>query len=226
MKDFEREKLLAAREAVKFLKDGMIVGLGSGSSSTLAIKEIGELVKNGLSIKGIPTSDKTKELAESLGIQLIDINTVDAIDVTIDGADEFTTDLVLIKGGGGALLKEKIVASLTKQEIIITDSSKKVEFLGKFKLPVEVIPFASAYVLGQIMKLNGIGKIRTETKGPCITDEGNYIIDVDFGAITDPESLSIKLNGIAGVVEHGLFINLASRVIMGDGEGVVVFGLD
>ncbi|CAG5000541.1 Ribose-5-phosphate isomerase A [Dyadobacter sp. CECT 9275] len=224
MRDFESEKRTAAREAVKFLKDGMIVGLGSGSSSTLAIREIGELVKNGLSIKGIPTSDKTKELAESLGIPLIDIHTVDAIDITIDGADEFTTELMLIKGGGGALLKEKIVASLSREEIIIADSSKKVAFLGKFKLPVEVIPFASAYVLGALAKLGGTGEIRKDSAGYYRTDEGNYIIDADFGLIEDPASLAGKLDHITGVVEHGLFIQLASKVIMGDGEGVMVYG--
>ncbi len=223
MESFVNEKKLAAKEAVKLLSDNQIVGLGSGSSATLAIIEIGERVKNGLKIKGVPTSDKSKELAISLNIPLLEIGDVDFIDITIDGADEFTTGLDLIKGGGSFLLKEKVVASLTKQEIIIADSSKKVELLGKFTIPVEVIPYASRYVTGQLEKLNGIGKIRFTDNKPLVTEEGNYIIDTDFGLITDPATLSDKLHAITGVVEHGLFINLASMVIMGNGDSTVTF---
>ncbi|TKT90736.1 ribose-5-phosphate isomerase RpiA [Dyadobacter frigoris] len=223
MRDFVNEKKLAAKEAVKLLSDNQIVGLGSGSSATFAIMEIGERVKNGLKIQGVPTSDKSKELAISLNIPLIDISDVDSIDITIDGADEFTADLNLIKGGGSFLLKEKVVASLTKQEIIIADSSKKVELLGKFTVPVEVIPYASGYVTKQLELLNGIGKIRMTGDKPLITEEGNYIIDTDFGLIADPATLSDKLHAITGVVEHGLFINLASVVIMGNGDSTVTF---
>ncbi|MEP6712968.1 MAG: ribose-5-phosphate isomerase RpiA [Ferruginibacter sp.] len=214
-KNIEQEKELAANEAVKLINNNMIVGLGTGSTARYAIEAIGKMVKEGLCIRAIPTSNTTKELAESLGITIIDINTIEAIDITIDGADEFTEDLVLIKGGGGALLKEKIVASLTKVEIIIADSSKKVDVLGKFKLPIEVIPFASSYVLNQIKISGGSGKIRRAAGDLFITDEGNYIIDADFGAITNPVQLSVKLNEIEGLVAHGLFINLASKVIMG-----------
>lgn len=214
-KDIEKEKYLAAKEAVKLISNNQIVGLGTGSTAVYAVKEIGNLVKNGLKIKAIPTSNKTKELAETLNIPLADINQIDGIDITIDGADEFTSDLVLIKGGGGALLKEKIVASMTKEEIIIADSSKKAERLGKFPLPVEVIPFAANYVMRKLSQLNGVGTIRIKDNSTFITDEGNYIIDTDFGVITDPVYLSDYLNSIAGVVAHGLFIKLAKKVIMG-----------
>lgn len=224
MNKVEIEKQLAAAEAVKFIKDHQVVGLGTGSTAYYAINAIGEMVKNGLRIKAVPTSEKTKVLAASLQIPIIDINSVEAIDITIDGADEFTADLKLIKGGGGALLKEKIVASITTLEIIIADASKKVEQLGKFKLPVEVVPFAAQYVRHQINLLNGIGTIRTlSNQIPFITDQGNYIIDADFGLISDPDVLAAKLNQIEGIVGHGLFINLADMIIMGKDNGVVRF---
>lgn len=222
-KDLEKEKQLAAQEAVKLVRDNQVVGLGTGSTAKYVIHDIGELVKNGLTIRAVPTSDATRRLAESFNIPIIDINTVDAIDITIDGADEFTTDLMLIKGGGGALLREKIVASLTKEEIIIADSTKKVEWLGKFKLPIEIIPFASNYVLRQLTLLKGIGTVRMKEGKPFITDEGNYIIDTDFGLIKNPAQIANTLKSIAGVVEHGLFIKLTSKVIMGNNDSVEIF---
>jgi len=223
MKDLKHEKTLAAKEAVKYLSNGQVVGRGSGSSAYIAIGEVGELVKNGLDIKGVPTSEKTRELAESLNIPLLKIEDVDSIDITIDGADEFTEDLQLIKGGGSFLLKEKVVASLSKQEIIITDSTKKVEFLGKFTVPIEVIPYAQNYVLAQIQKLNGTGKIRLAEGKPLITEQGNVLIDGDFGLIQDPALLAGQLTRIVGVVEHGLFIGIATTVIMGVDDDVVIF---
>lgn len=223
MKDLKNEKTLAAKEAVKYLSNGQIVGLGSGSSAYIAIAEIGELVKNGLNIKGVPTSEKTRELAESFNISLLKIEDVDSIDITIDGADEFTEDLQLIKGGGSFLLKEKVVASLSKQEIIITDSTKKVELLGKFTVPIEVIPYAQNYVLARIQKLNGVGKIRLVDGKPMVTEQGNLLIDGDFGLIEDPKLLADQLTRIVGVVEHGLFIDVATTVIMGMDNGIVAF---
>lgn len=217
-KDLEKEKKLAAKEAVKFIKDNQIVGLGTGSTAYYVVKEIGNMVKDGLKIQAIPTSNKTGELAQSFNIPLIDINTIDHIDITLDGADEFNTDLLLIKGGGGALLKEKIVASMTKHEIIIADSSKRVDKLGKFPLPIEVIPFASNYVQRKLTQLNGSGKLRIKDNKPFVTDEGNYIIDTHFGFITDPINLSNSLNKIEGIVCHGLFIELAGTIIMGVGD--------
>lgn len=223
MKDLTNEKILAAREAVKLLSDGQIVGLGSGSSAYLAIHEIGGLVKIGLDIKGVPTSQKTQDLAISLGIPLLNIEDVSAIDITIDGADEFTPELHLIKGGGSFLLKEKVVASLSKQQIIITDSSKQVDLLGKFTVPIEVIPYARNYVMAQLKKLNGIGKIRMEGEKPLVTEQGNYLLDTDFGLITNPKLLADQLDPIVGIVEHGLFIGIATKVIMGNGDTTISF---
>ena len=223
MTNSENEKQLAAREAVKLVGNNQVVGLGTGSTAYYVIQEVGRLVKEGLQIRAIPTSDKTKTLAESLHIPIIDIHTITAIDITIDGADEFTEDLLLIKGGGGALLREKIVASMTKEEIIIADSSKLVTQLGKFKVPVELIPFAANHVQSQLQRLQGTAHIRMADGRPFITDEGNYIMDTDFGLIADPIALADAIKGIAGVVEHGLFIKLTSKVIMGKDGGTVVF---
>ncbi|MEO6758431.1 MAG: ribose-5-phosphate isomerase RpiA [Saprospiraceae bacterium] len=220
-KDLEKEN--AAKEAVKLVKPGQIVGLGTGSTALFAIQEIGKLVSQGLQIQAVPSSERTKALAESLHIPLLDINAVDAIDLTIDGADEFTPELRLIKGGGGALLREKIIASLTRQEIIIADSSKQVQVLGKFKVPLAVTPFAVHYVLHQLPALNGTGELRMTKSGPFVTDDGNHIIDADFGLIPDPERLSQQLNDVEGVVAHGLFIGLANTVIMGARDTTVTF---
>lgn len=219
----EHEKELAAQGAVKLLSDGQIVGLGSGSTATYAIKAIGALVAKGLRIQAIPTSSRTQQLAATLSIPLIEANAVDTIDVTIDGADEFDLSLNLIKGGGGALLKEKIVASMTRELIIIVDSTKKVNTLGKFKVPVEVIPFASTYVKNRIRQLGGEGAIRMAGALEFTTEQGNHIIDVDFGLIHDAASLSAKLNEIEGLVAHGLFLNLAKKVIMGVGSSTKTY---
>ena len=216
----ELEKKSAALKAVSYIQDHQVIGLGTGSTAYYAILEIGRLVKGGLKIKAIPTSKSTQSLAESLDIPIINSNSVDVIDVTIDGADEFNEDLVLIKGGGGALLREKIVASMTRKQIIIADSSKKVTKLGlAFKLPVEVIPFASNYVKNQIEKLGGVCSIRRRDGKRVITDQGNWIIDADFGHINDPLQLSNSLNEIIGVVCHGLFIGLADLIIIGKNDG-------
>lgn len=217
------EKQVAAREAVKFIKNNDIVGLGTGSTAYFAIIEIAELVKKGLKIKGVPTSEHTAALAASLGIELLDMNEVSAIDVTIDGADEFDETLNLIKGGGGALFREKIVASLTKKEVIIADAAKKVEKLGGFKVPVEVVPLALNYVLQELKKLNGLGTVRLKDNTPFITDNHNYIVDTDFGLIENAAFLSKNLNQIDGVLAHGLFVNLASVVIMGKGTETVIY---
>jgi ribose 5-phosphate isomerase A len=222
-KNPDEEKISAAREAVKLILPNQVVGLGTGSTANFALQEIGILVKNGLSIKAVPTSVKTEQMARALNIPIIDINTIQSIDLTIDGADEFTTDLFLIKGGGGALLREKIVASMSKQEIIIADSSKKVDLLGNFKVPLEVIPFATAYVMQQIEKLEGRGQVRSKDEKKFVTDQGNHIIDVNFGKISDPVTLAEKLDHIVGLVCHGLFINLVDKIIMGTKDKTLVF---
>lgn len=219
----ESEKKLAALEAVKYIRDGMTIGLGTGSTAFYAVGAIGDLVKQGMQIKAVPTSVQTKQLARSLHIPLVEINEVNEIDITIDGADEFTTNFELIKGGGGALLREKVVASLTKENIIIADSSKHVQKLGKFKLPVEVIPFAMNYVISQLRGVGGEGVIRKKDNNIYMTDSKNYIIDVDFGLIGNPAKFANELDHITGIVEHGLFINLTQRIIMAEEKTIHQF---
>ncbi|KRT16348.1 ribose 5-phosphate isomerase [Pedobacter ginsenosidimutans] len=219
----DAEKLAAALAAVKFVKDGDVVGLGTGSTTTFAIKELGKRVKEGLKIKAAASSIRTEELAKSLGIEILDLGFLSKIDISIDGADEFTESLDLIKGGGGALFREKIIASLSKNAIIITDASKKVKKLGAFTVPVEVIPLAYQYVFDQINELGGKGVLRSVDNKTFITDNGNLIIDADFGLIDDPEKLSTDLNQINGLLAHGLFINITSKVIMSEETDIIIF---
>nr|WP_315420684.1 ribose-5-phosphate isomerase RpiA [uncultured Pedobacter sp.] len=219
----DAEKLAAAQAAVKFVKDGDVVGLGTGSTTTFAIKELGKRVKEGLKIKAAASSIRTEELAKSLGIEILDLGRLSKIDISIDGADEFTESLDLIKGGGGALFREKIIASLSKNAIIITDASKKVKKLGAFTVPIEVIPLAYQYVFDQINKLGGKGILRNVESQTFITDNGNLIIDADFGLIDDPAKLASNLNQINGLLAHGLFINITSKVIMSEGADIVIF---
>jgi len=215
------EKQRSAEAACEYVKDGMIVGLGTGSTAEFAVKKIGELVRNGLSIRGIPTSDATKILAESEGIPLIDFSETMFIDLTIDGADEIDANLNLIKGGGAALLREKIVASASREEIIIVSVSKLVQQLGAFPLPVEVIPFGWQVVFNQLESLQGNPELRLKQGQPSVTDQGNFIVDCHFRKIENPEQLEQHLNMIPGVVENGLFINLCTRMIMADGENII-----
>ncbi len=208
------EKILAAKKAVSFVKDHDIVGLGTGSTAKFAIEELAKRVDKGLIIKAVASSIKTEELAVSLGISLLELGKTAHVDISIDGADEFTESLALIKGGGGALFREKIMASLSQNRIIIADSSKKVKKLGAFKVPVEVIPTAYQYVVGQLEALNGFVSLRLKDDQIFITDNQNYIVDVDFGLIDQPAQLAAALNQIEGVLAHGLFINLTSTIIM------------
>lgn len=223
MQNLEHEKLLAAREAVKFVKENQIIGLGTGSTAKYAVEEIGKLVGEGLKIKAVATSNKTAEQAEALNIKLISLDEVETIDLTIDGTDEFDGNLNLIKGGGGALFREKMVARLSKKVIIIADSSKKVETLGAFKIPVEVVPIALNFAEKQIAKIGGAAKIREENNEIFKTDAGNHILDADFGLIENVSKLSALLNAIEGIVCHGIFINLAQKVIMGKDSDVEIF---
>jgi len=216
------EKQRSAEAACEYVKDGMIVGLGTGSTAEFAVKKIGELVRNGLSIRGIPTSDATKILAESEGIPLIDFSETMFIDLTIDGADEIDANLNMIKGGGAALLREKIVASASREEIIIVSVSKLVQQLGAFPLPVEVIPFGWQVVFNQLESLQGNPELRLKQGQPSVTDQGNFIVDCHFRKIENPEQLEQHLNMIPGVVENGLFINLCTRMIMADGENIII----
>lgn len=219
----DAEKQAAALAAVKYVKDGDIVGLGTGSTTTFAIKALGELVQEGLNITAAASSVTTEKLAKSFGIKILDLGSLSKIDISIDGADEFTESLDLIKGGGGALFREKIIASLSKNAIVITDASKKVKKLGAFTVPVEVIPLAYQYVFDQIAALGGQGKLRGKENKTFITDNGNLIIDADFGLIDDAAKLASNLNQINGVLAHGLFINLTSKAIMSEGMEIIVF---
>lgn len=217
------EKQLVAREAVKLVKNNDVVGLGTGSTAKLALIELAERMKTGLTIKGVPSSLETEKQALELGIPLLPLGEVSEIDISIDGADEFNGNLQLIKGGGGALFREKIVASLSKNRVVIVDSSKKVEKLGAFKVPVEIAPFAFQYVIDQLTILGGKGQLRHKNNTVFITDNENYIVDVDFGLIDDPVALAVQLNQIEGVLAHGLFIGLATKIIMSKDGGFVVF---
>ncbi len=221
----DQEKLAAAKVAVSLVKENDVVGLGTGSTATFAIKELAKLVAKGMKISGVASSEQTYELAIDLGISMLELGEVNHIDISIDGADEFTTKLDLIKGGGGALFREKIVASLSKNRIIITDASKKVEKLGAFKVPVEVLPIAFQYALTQLESLSGVPKLRKTENDIFITDNQNYIVDVDFGLIDEPEKLARQLNQIDGVLAHGLFINLTSQVIMAENESQIIYTL-
>ena len=220
----DHEKELAARASLAYVQDGFVVGLGTGSTAAPMVRLLGEKVRAGLKIRGIPTSVQTEKLAASLGIPLTTLAEVQEIDVTIDGADEFDPSLRLTKGGGGALLREKIVASASRQVVIISDSSKQVAVLGKFPLPVEVIKFAQPLVRKKISAMGAKVELRRTPAGePFVTDEGNHILDCNFGQILDPPALARALSDTPGVVEHGLFINLASVVLMGKGDSVVEF---
>ena len=216
------EKEAAARASLRFVKDGQVVGLGTGSTAAYFIRQLGEQVKNGLRVRGIPTSDRSRELAQSLGIPLTTLDECQEIAVTVDGADEVDPQLRLIKGGGGALLREKIVASATRQLVIVADASKQVPVLGKFPLPVEVIKFAQALVAKRIAALGAEVQLRTSVDGkPYLTDENNHILDCRFGQIADPDSLARQLSEMPGVVEHGLFIGMASVVLFARGSEIV-----
>ncbi len=218
----DQEKEAAARASLKFVQDGQVVGLGTGSTATHFITLLGEKVKDGLRIRGIPTSIRSRKLAQSLGIPLTTLDECPEIAVTVDGADEVDPQLRLIKGGGGALLREKIVASATRQLVIVGDATKQVQRLGKFPLPVEVIKFAQALVAKRIAGLGAQVSLRTNPDGkPFLTDENNHILDCRFGEIRDADELARQLSDMPGVVEHGLFIGMASVVLFARGNEIV-----
>jgi len=219
----DQEKQAAAREAVKLVEPGSIVGLGSGSTATYAIRFVAERVRQGLEITAIPTSLKTQQLAEQLGIPLTTLEEHPQIDIDIDGADEIDPHLNLIKGGGGALLREKIIASASKRFVVVAESTKLVPCLGKFPLPVEVIPFAQPILKIRIEALGAKVSLRQYAYGnPYVTDEGHHILDCTFGRIEDPPALARKLREIPGVVEHGLFIGMAELALVGKDGGVTL----
>ena len=220
-KNPEAEKQLAARASLEYVKDGDVVGLGTGSTATYAIQFLAERVRAGLKIRGIPTSVRSRDLAASLGIPLTTLEEHPEVDIDIDGADEVDSNLNLIKGGGGALLREKVIASAAKKFLVIADSAKHVPVLGKFPLPVEVIPFAEPILKKRIAALGAKVRLRTYAYGnPFKTDEGHHILDCQFEKITDPGALDRALKAMPGVVEHGLFIGMATLVLIGKQDKV------
>lgn len=215
MQNTDKAKELAAQRSLEFVEDGMVVGLGSGTTATHFIKLLGARVKQGLKVRGIASSKASEDLAISLSIPVIDFHVSAVIDVAIDGADEVTHQLELIKGGGGALLREKIVASASKRFIIVADASKLVNRLGKFPLPVEVIQMASPLVAKKLQGLGLSPMVRKVASGAdFITDEGNLILDCHGGEIDDPYKLAAEIRQIIGVVEHGLFLGMAERALI------------
>ncbi|WP_213804333.1 ribose-5-phosphate isomerase RpiA [Granulicella sp. dw_53] len=214
-------KRMAARRALEFVEDGMSLGLGSGTTSAIFIEELGERVKQGLRVRGIATSIFSQKLAESLNIPITNFEDCPVLDLAIDGADEIGPGLALIKGGGGALLREKIVESAARRFIVVADSTKLVETLGRFPLPVEVVQMALPIVTRRLEALGLNPHLRHHPDGSLyITDENNVILDCASGSISDPAKTAAEIRAIVGVVEHGLFLNMASLALIG-GEGGV-----
>ncbi len=214
-------KKISAEEAVEYVKNGMTVGLGTGSTAYWAIQKLGEKVKEGLKIKAVATSEQSAKLAAELKIPMVSFDQLTQIDITIDGADEVDPNKDLIKGGGGALLREKIIATNSSKYIIVVDSLKLVTHLGDFPLPVEIAPFASALTIKKIEALGCKANIRKDNGKPFVTDNGNLIVDCKFDIIRDPSTLNIQLHLIAGVVETGLFAEMAPILIVGYVDGRV-----
>ncbi|MFT5067867.1 MAG: ribose 5-phosphate isomerase A [Yoonia sp.] len=225
----DKAKFVAAKKATDYVKTGMKVGLGTGSTAAWLVQCLGELVRDeGLRIQGVPTSTRTAQLARDVGIEVISLDEAKWLDLTIDGADEYDGNLNLIKGGGGALLQEKIVATASDQMIVIADISKQVETLGAFPLPVEIIPFGwqttKTLIEETLIGLDVLGQstsLRMNGGAPLVTDEGNHILDLHLNRIGNARQLSLVMNQIPGVVENGLFIDICDTVIIGYGDGKV-----
>jgi ribose 5-phosphate isomerase A len=216
----EREKQLAAEASVALVEPGMVLGLGTGSTAVYAVRKLGERVRGGLKVRGLPTSEATRRLAEAEGIPLVTFADVTTLDLTLDGADEFDPRLNLIKGGGGALFREKIVAAASRRLVIFADGSKRVLQLGRFPLPVEVNPFGWQAAAARIEALGGRVKLRGGPEQPFVTDNQGYVLDCAFGAIADPAGLEQRLRAITGVTVTGLFVAMAELVIVANGERV------
>ncbi|MGR3623913.1 ribose-5-phosphate isomerase RpiA [Pseudophaeobacter sp.] len=225
----DKAKFVAAKRAAALVEDGMRVGLGTGSTAAWLVRCLGEMVcDEGLKITAVPTSTRTAELAREVGIHVTSLDEAKWLDLTIDGADEFDTDLNLIKGGGGALLQEKIVATASDQMVVIADAGKEVEHLGAFPLPIEVIPFgwqtSQALIEETLVSMDVLGRsatLRMNGDAPFVTDEGNHILDLHLNRIGNARQLALVVNQIPGVVENGLFIDICDTVIIGHGDGNV-----
>lgn len=223
--DAREMKIKAAQAALAHVEDGMRLGIGTGSTADEFVRLLAEKVADGLKVEGVPTSERTARLCVELGVPLKSLEEMPELDLTIDGADEVDSDLRLIKGGGGALLREKIVATASTRMIVIADETKLVSTLGAFPLPIEVNPFGLAATRIAVEKLasryglSGEIDLRRSGKDVYFTDGGHHILDASFGRIPDAEALAVQLNSIPGVVEHGLFINLASFAIIASEAG-------
>ena len=222
------KKILAAQKAFEYVEDGMKLGLGTGSTADEFTKILSDNVKNGLDVMCVPTSENTKDLAESLNIPLASLENLNFLDLTVDGADEVDDDLSLLKGGGGALLREKIIAFNSKKMIVIADDTKKVSKLGEFRLPIELIKFEHKITINRVLeKLENIGypgtaELRVINGNPFTTDSENLIYDLSIGLIEEPAIIDNLLNSIPGVVENGLFVDMANIVIIGEKNGVKI----
>lgn len=229
MSPIDTAKYVAARRAAEMVEDGMRVGLGTGSTAAWLVRRLGERVaQEGLRIKGVPTSTRTAQLAREVGIEVVSLDQAGWLDLTIDGADEFDGDLNLIKGGGGAHLQEKIVATASDQMVVIADAGKEVETLGAFPLPVEVIPFGwqttrtlIEEVLDTMDVLGTNCALRMNGEAPYVTDEGNHVLDLHLQRIGNARQMALVLNQVPGVVENGLFIDICDKVVVGHGDGRV-----
>lgn len=216
-------KQMVGEKAAEYVEDGMIVGLGTGSTAYYLVEALGKRVKEGLKIKGVTTSSRTKEQAESLNIPLVDLNDVEKIDLTIDGSDEISADYQGIKGGGGALLFEKLVANASEKVIWIVDDSKMVIRLGAFPLPVEIVSFGYKQLF-RLFESKGLKPVLRldDSKEIYVTDGGHYIVDLHLNTIENPIELAAWLDGLTGVVEHGLFLNMVHTVIVGHEDSVEI----
>ena len=216
------QKRIAGQKATEYIKDGMILGLGTGSTAYYMIKKVGELVQNGMNLKAVATSKSTENLAKELHIPLVQIDEVDKIDLCIDGVDEIDKHFNAIKGGGGALFREKVVANLADEVIWIMDDSKLVDSIGAFPLPIEVLPYGYTQVIRKLKEYSFNPIIRMKDGNVFITDNGNYIVDLHIGNPMDINDVYNKVNGITGILEIGLFINMCNRIIVGTDSGTKV----
>ena len=217
------KKKIAGEKAAEFIKDGMTVGLGTGSTAKYLVDKVGEMVKDGLNIRAVATSKATENQAGELGIPLIDVNDVDYIDIAIDGVDEIDRDFNATKGGGGALFREKIVASLAKEVIWIMDDSKLVESIGNFPLPVEILPYGYKVTFKRLEALGYNPVMRMKENELYVTDNGNYIADLHIGAPADVDDIKQKLDNTVGVLETGQFLKMCDRIVVGTDDGAVVY---
>ncbi|RLM56612.1 ribose-5-phosphate isomerase RpiA [Halobellus sp. Atlit-31R] len=221
------QKRRAGERAAELVADGDVVGLGTGSTAAHAIRAIGRRVADGLDVRGVPTSFDARALAREAGVPVCSLDEVDRIDVAIDGADQLDGDLAAIKGGGAAHAREKVVDAAAERFAVVADPTKVVETLSR-SIPVEVLPDARAAVERDVAALDGEPTLRRAERkdGPVVTDNGNVVLDCDFGAVTDPAALSTALSGVPGVVEHGLFVGLVDEVYVGTEDGVDVRSRD